>query len=270
LLLGLQATINPFVYGSTYQELAKLPLAERVAKMRDPEVKARVVAEYHLPRPGYKMAGTAPEHMDRIFRLGDPPNYEPNPDDAIGRVAQREGRDPIEYVYDMMLEKDGRELLYFAGSNFTERNLDNVREMIISPNTLFGLSDGGAHVGTICDASFPTTNVTLWTRDRTRGRLTLEEVMKGQSADTARHVGWNDRGVLAPGYKADINVIDVDNLRLRRPELAFDLPAGGKRLLQRAEGYRWTIKSGEVTFEDGRSTGAFPGRVVRGAQPAPA
>jgi N-acyl-D-aspartate/D-glutamate deacylase len=161
-------------------------------------------------------------------------------------------------------------LLYFPLSNYSDGTLDAAREMVLSERTLFGLSDGGAHVGTICDASFPTYNISHWCRDRSRGeQLPLEFVVKGQTQDTARHVGWYDRGVVAPGYKADINLIDFERLRLHPPEIQYDLPAGGKRLLQRAEGYRYTIQSGQVTFENGQHTGVLPGKLVRGAQGAP-
>jgi N-acyl-D-aspartate/D-glutamate deacylase len=179
------------------------------------------------------------------------------------------GVDPVAHIYDTLTAGDGRTLLYFTMSNYSYGNLDAAREMALSERTLFSLSDGGAHVGVICDASMPTTNLTLWCRDRTRGeKLPVEFMVKRQAHDTARHVGWLDRGVIAPGYKADMNVIDFERMRLHPPEVHWDLPAGGRRLLQRADGYRYTLCSGEVTFEDGVHTGALPGRLVRGARPA--
>jgi N-acyl-D-aspartate/D-glutamate deacylase len=205
-----------------------------------------------------------------MFRMSDPPNYEPQPGQSLAAEAERKGVDPGEVIYEALLENDGHALLYYPLSNYTGFTLDAAHAMNSSGRTIPGLSDGGAHVGLICDASFPTSNLTIWCRDRVTGdQLPLEHVIKRQTHDTASHVGWLDRGVIAPGYKADINVIDFEKLQLRPPEMQYDLPAGGKRLLQRADGYRFTIKSGEVTFEDGEHTGALPGRLVRGAQQAP-
>lgn len=179
-------------------------------------------------------------------------------------------RDPLEFVYDLLIDDGGRSILYVPALNYADQNLDAVREMLLHQGTIPGLGDGGAHVGTICDGSFPTTLLTHWCRDRDGERLTVPFVVQAQCRDTARALGLHDRGVLAPGYKADLNVIDFDRLRLGRPEVHHDLPAGGRRLLQRAEGYLHTIVSGTVVYHDGRATGATPGRLVRGARPSPA
>jgi N-acyl-D-aspartate/D-glutamate deacylase len=259
--------VNPFLQCPAYKAIHHLPLAERVAEMRKPGVRQAIVAEYEqLDNSGPRN----PRSPAKMFRLGDPPNYEPREEDSLAAEADRRDLPVGEVVYEAIMENDGHELLLFPLSNFAGFTLDAVREMNMHPRTVPGLSDGGAHVGLLCDASFPTSNLTLWCRDRRGEQMPLELVVRRQTKDTASHVGWFDRGVVAPGYKADINVIDFENLNLKRPEMHYDLPAGGKRLLQRAVGYRFTIKSGVVTFEDGQHTGALPGRLVRGAQPAPA
>jgi len=268
IIVGLEGTVSPFMATATYQAIAGLPLAERVARMRQPEVRARILAEYE--QTGKFQYSNITRALNKTFRLGNPPDYEPDPSASFAAEAERRGVPAAELVYDAILEDDGHQLLYVTLVNYSNFNLDHAREMVLSDRTLFGLSDGGAHVGLISDASFPTSNLTLWCRDRVRGeQLPLELVVKGQTRDTARHVGWYDRGVLAPGYRADINVIDFESLRLHRPEMHYDLPAGGKRLMQRVDGYRYTVKAGTVTFEDGEHTGELPGRLVRGAQAAP-
>ncbi|MGE0730885.1 MAG: amidohydrolase family protein [Acidimicrobiia bacterium] len=261
LLIGLHGSMHPFVKTPSYAPLAGLPVAEQVAAMRQPELRGRLLAEAREVRGGlYAMVAKQPE---KLFRLGDPPNYEPKPEDSLAAEAQRVGVDPMDLVYDVLLERAGEELLYVPAGNFSGFTLDAAREMLLSELCLPGLSDGGAHVSFICDASFPTYLLAHWARDRADG-LPLEFVVKRQTSDTARHVGWTDRGVLAPGYLADLNVIDFDRLQLRRPTMINDLPAGGRRLMQTADGYRHTVKRGTVTFDEGAHTGALPGQLVRG------
>jgi N-acyl-D-aspartate/D-glutamate deacylase len=263
ILLGLQATLNPFSRCPSYKEIADLPLAERVAALREPSRRAAMLAEC-ADRPVLRTG------LDNLYPLDDPPDYEPAPEARVTARAEREGRDAADLVYDLLLEREGTALLYSPSLNYPGGNLDAARELLTHPLSVPGLSDGGAHVGTICDASFPTTLLTHWCRDRQRGeRLDVPFVVQRQCRDTARTVGLHDRGVLAPGYRADINVIDLPSLKLCAPELAFDLPAGGKRFLQRAEGYRHTFVAGEETYADGEATGALPGRLVRGARSAP-
>ncbi|MEQ1889701.1 MAG: amidohydrolase family protein [Alphaproteobacteria bacterium] len=267
LLLGLQATLNPFSSHPGYKAIAHLPLSERVAKMREPAVRAQILSEKASGNP---MLTNMFRSMHKIFPLGNPPDYEPPVEKSIMALAKARGVTAEELAYDMLLERDGEELLYAPLANYTANNLDVSREMILSEHTAFGLGDGGAHCNILCDASFPTTHLTHWARDRTRGeKLPLEYLVKRQTQDTARMVGFLDRGVIAPGMKADFNVIDFDNLQAGVPHIVFDLPAGGKRLIQKATGYKYTIVSGEVTFVDGESTGALPGRILRGRQAAP-
>ena len=267
LLFGLESSVHPFIANPTYRRIADLPLTERVARMRTPEVRAAILAE-QIDVGGF--ANHLLRSFHKLFPLGDPPDYEPTADASVAAVAGRAGREPIDLAYDLLVANDGRDMFYMPLNNYASGNLDDVREMMTAPNVVFGLSDGGAHCNYICDATFPTTAVAHWCRDRSRGPgLPLEHVVHHQTQRPARHVGWNDRGVIAPGYVADLNVIDLAALRLHPPRLVADLPAGGTRLLQAADGYRWTVKSGAITFVDGEWTGATPGRVVRGAQPDP-
>jgi N-acyl-D-aspartate/D-glutamate deacylase len=206
-----------------------------------------------------------------MFEMGDPPDYEPDPSQSIAARAQREGRDPRELMMDIMVKDGGKAFLYFPIMNYMNGDLDDVRSMLTHPHTTFGLGDAGAHCGVLCDASFPSTHLIHWARDRTRGeRLPLQWVVRKLTRESAELVGMRDRGVLAPGMKADVNVIDFDHMRLRAPEIVYDLPAGGKRLIQRADGYSASIVSGAVAFREGCPTGSpLAGRLVRGAQPGP-
>lgn len=271
-LLGLEATFHPFIGFPSYKAISQLPLAERVAKMRDPAFKARILTE-----KSEKIAGdgsSVPPMADRflanidfiamrMFRLGEKPNYEPPKEDSIFAESMRTGKPVLELIFDALLENDGKELLYFPVFNYAGFNLDAVGEMLAHPLALPGLSDGGAHVGTVCDASFPTYMLMHWARDRKRGNFSLEHVVKMLTHDTSRFIGLQDRGTIAVGQRADLNVIDYDNLALLRPRLVADLPAGGKRLLQDARGYRATFVLGQKTLEDGVLTGKRPGRLAR-------
>jgi N-acyl-D-aspartate/D-glutamate deacylase len=266
LLIGLQGSVNPLAKTPTYRALnadGKLGLDELVAQLRRPEIKDAIVGEVRAKvRPDAPAADPS-----RIYRLGEQPDYEPEPESSVAAIAAGRGVDPLELLYDLLLEQEGRALLYIPVLNYVDGNLDAVGEMLAHPNAVPGLSDGGAHVGTICDGSFPTTLLTHWGRDRSRGaKFALPWLISRQSRATAETVGLRDRGLLAPGLRADINVIDIDALTLHSPELSFDLPAGGKRLLQRVDGYRHTFVAGVETYADGEATGELPGRLVRGAR----
>jgi len=264
LVLGLECTLHPLLTNPVYREIAGRPLAERVAIMSDSAFKQRV-----LDADAAGPEGRLLQSFANIFELGDPPDYEPTAASSLAARAERERRAPLDLAYDLLLADGGRGFLYLPLLNYGDGNLDPAGEMLAHPNTVVGLGDGGAHVGTICDASFPTTLLTLWARDRDHGRLDLPFVVHRQTQATARTVGLHDRGVLAPGYRADVNVIDFDRLRARRPEIRHDLPAGGNRLVQAADGYVVTIAGGAVTYEHGEAAGPLPGRIVRGPQPAP-
>ena len=257
-IMSLEATFNPFIQNPVFQELAALPLAERVARLTDPSVRARFAEGGMIMDP------------HKLFRLGDPPDYEPQPEQSLAALAEAAQQDVTLYALDVLLDQDGTGQIFMPALNYVYGNSDHCLEMLQHPHSVPGLGDGGAHVSFISDASFSTYLLTHWARDRKRGEtLPVEFVVKRQSRDTAELVGFLDRGLLAPGMKADVNVIDFDALALLRPEMRYDLPAGGKRLVQKARGYRATIVSGEVVIEDGTPTGATPGKLVRGAQPAP-
>jgi len=268
MLMGLQSSLHPFITHSAYREIAHLPLKERVAMMRRKEVRARILADKPLTHDRATLHFIT--NFDKYFTLSDPPDYEPARETSIGARAARAGIAPQELCYDQMLEREGHELLYVPLANYAEYNFDAIREMILDPVTTLGLSDGGAHCGLICDCSMPTYLLTHWARDRKRGeRLPIETVVKRQTRDTAELYGLRDRGMLAPGMIADLNLIDFEALRLHAPEMVFDLPANGRRLIQKADGYRLTIKKGQVIFENGEATGALPGKLLRGSQGDP-
>ena len=236
--------------------------AERVARMRTSEVRARLLAEEpEAPNPLVRLLLM---NWAQMFPLGDPPDYEPAAETSVAATAGREGCTPAEIALDLMLEDGGRAFLFAPLANYVDYDHEAIREMMLHPSTVLGLSDGGAHCGLICDASMPTYLLTHWVRDRSRGpRIPLETAVRLQTGRTAEVYGFTDRGTLEVGKKADLNLIDLDRLRLHAPEMIFDLPAEGRRLTQRVDGYRATIVSGEVTFEDGEATGARPGRLVR-------
>jgi N-acyl-D-aspartate/D-glutamate deacylase len=271
LLIGHQ-TFHPFSFKPTYQALEALPLPERVAKLRDPAIRRRILDEKSAAGMDPRMnvvIGLIEGGLHKIFPLGDPPDYEPGPEASIAAEAKRLGRDPFEVLYDRMLELDGRQLLMLAILSYSDGDLEALREMLEFPSSAFGLGDGGAHCGAICDASMTTFLLTHWARDRRRGpKLPLEWVVRKMTRDTAELYGLRDRGVVAPGLKADLNVVDWEKLSLALPELVHDLPADGRRLIQRAHGYDATLVSGTVTFRDGEPTGALPGRLIRGPQRA--
>lgn len=268
-LLGLQASANVFTPVRAYARVASLSLDERVVALRDPELRRKIL-ESHAKLTsgedafaGYAFYG----RFDEMFLLDDPVNYDLDVTKSLGATARRLGVDPREYAYDMQLQREGRQLIYTPLFNFVHGNLEAVRDMITSPVAMFGLSDGGAHCGAICDASMTTSFMTVWARDRKDDtRIPLESVVHQLTRRPAEHFGWLDRGVIAPGLLADLNVINVEDLACESPLIVTDLPAGGRRLLQSARGYHYTIKRGSVTFEAGRATGELPGRLLRGAQ----
>ncbi len=263
LMLGFELSQNPFFPRPSWQRVATLPFAERLKVLRDPAFRRQILSEPTTdPAMIYRL-----NTWDRLFPLGDPPDYEPPPERSLAAMAAQRGVNVEELAYDLMLERDGRGILNRPIINYADGDLEAAKTMIEHRNTLMGLGDGGAHVGLICDSSSTTSMITHWTRDRTRGaRLPLGFVIRRLTRDNAAAIGLHDRGVVAPGMKADINVIDYDRLSVRPPEVAYDLPAGGKRMVQRAEGYVATIVSGQPVYRDGEATGALPGRLVRGAR----
>src|SRR5262245_42472205 len=267
MLAGHQSRVNPFAARATYRPLERLPLDERVVRLRDPDVRRRILAERPPgdAEPGTLAALLGPKMLSRLFPLGDPPDYEPTPETSVAAIAARENRDPEAVLYDLMLGHDGRELLFYPVLNYAGCTAEPIREMILHPRSVLGLGDGGAHCGIVCDASMTTFMLTHWVRDRRRGpRIALETAVRALTHDPATLYGLDDRGVLRAGLKADINLIDLDRLRIHLPEMAFDLPTGARRLLQRAEGYVATLVSGQVVMRAGLPTGALPGGVVRG------
>jgi N-acyl-D-amino-acid deacylase len=268
LVIGLELSGNPFVMYPSYREIAHLPLAEKVAEMRKPEVRERILKD--KPASDGHPLMFAVQAFNWIFPLGDPPNYEPDPADSIGARAKARGVSPLEEAYDRLLDDDGHAMLLVTLANFRDASLDTVAELVRREDVVLGLGDGGAHYGMICDASFPTYMLTHWVRDRASGRLTVAEAVRELTSAPARVAGLADRGRIALGYKADLNVVDPDALRLHKPIVRYDLPAGGRRLDQGADGYVATIVSGQIIAENGVPTDARPGKLVRGRQPAPA
>ncbi len=267
LVLGLELSGNPFVMYPSYQELASLPLTERVAEMRKPEVRERILSDQPVGE-GHPLMFAA-QAFEWMFPLGDPPNYEPPRSESIASRARARGVSPLEEAYDRLLDDDGHAILLVTLANFRDGTLDTVADLIRREDVVLGLGDGGAHYGMICDASFPTYMLTHWSRDRASGRLSVPEAVRELTSVPARVAGLADRGRIAVGYKADLNVIDHDALRLHRPVITYDLPAGGRRLDQSAEGYVATVVSGEVIAENGTPTAARPGKLIRGRRPAP-
>lgn len=262
-LHGLQSSFHAFVGHPTWrEELAELDHEALLARLRDPIVKAKLLSEESVIKSGPMQ--DLPKLMGLVFPLGENPNYEPDMEDSVAGIAQALGKDPMEVMYDLLVDNEGKELFYQPLGGYQGYSLDWQKKFLEHPNVLFGLSDGGAHCGVIADAGMPTFIMTHWGRDRTKGdKMELEFIVKSLTSDTAEAYGMYDRGQLVPGMIADINVIDFDGMRLHRPEAIFDLPAGGRRLVQRADGYDMTIKAGEVIFAKGEHTGALPGKLVR-------
>ncbi len=268
-LLGLDATVNPFKTHPAYGAIAHLPLVERAGRLRTDETLRRALTD-PAQRPQNAHVTWMDYAFTRAYELGDTLDYEPHPSTAVSARAGAAGADPWALALDLLAAGDGSSFLLYPFENYAAGDLEVIREMLTDPHTICGIGDAGAHVGTICDASYPTFLLQHWTRDRTRGeRLPLEHVVHMQTWRTARAYGLADRGLLRPGYRADINVVDHATVSVGRPELAFDLPAGGKRFVQRPTGYRHTFVAGVETVADGDLTGARPGRLVRGAQPSP-
>ncbi len=262
-LHGLQSSFHAFVGHPTWRdELAQLDHKTLLMRLAEPNTKAQILSEESVINGG--LMQDLPSLMGLVFPLGDNPNYEPLPEESIAGIAKERGMDVMEVMYDMLVANDGKELFYQPLGGYQGYSLDGQKKLLEHPNVLFGLSDGGAHCGVIADAGMPTFIMTHWGRDRTRGdKMSLEFIVKSLTSSTANAFGMFDRGLITEGMIADINVIDFEELRLHRPEAVFDLPAGGRRLVQRAEGYEITIKSGEVIFNNGQHSGALPGKLVR-------
>jgi N-acyl-D-aspartate/D-glutamate deacylase len=260
MLVGHQTKIHPFAGRPSFEKLLALPFAERIRRLRDPELKRAILAE------GKAAPSLLLGQLHKFFPMGDPPRYEPTREESIAGLAEREGRDPEELLYDRMLARDGKELFLVPVLNYSQGSCDPIREMMLHPFAALGLGDGGAHCGIICDASIQTFVLTHWVRDRTRGpRLPVELAVRRMTRDTAALYGLADRGTLAPGLRADLNLIDLAKLSLEAPVMVQDLPAGGQRFMQRARGYHATLVAGEVSMEHDEPTGVLPGRLVRGS-----
>ena len=265
-LMSLESSLHPFSTHRSYKRLmAGLSFKERVERLRDPAVRAEILAD--TPAVKDEMTLEMVSGFHNHFSLGNPPDYEPLPEKSIEARARRMGKTPQELAYDTLLERNGREVIYMPIGAAKSLSFDGILPNLLNPATTLSLSDGGAHCGLICDAGMPTFMLTYWVRDRQNGdRVPLEAAVKRQTQDTARLYGLLDRGLLKPGMKADVNVIDFDRLQLHPPEMVYDLPANGRRFVQKVDGYRYTVMSGEVSYENGEHTGAMPGKVIRGPQ----
>ncbi|MCW2589981.1 MAG: hypothetical protein JWQ86_2408 [Mycobacterium sp.] len=271
MLMGHQSRMNPFRHRPTYRALMELPFAERIARLRDPDMKARILAEPQDPSDGPAADRLNRHTFARLYPLGAGLDYEPDAQNSIAAIAQREGRDPWDVTYDTLLGANGREFLLLPLLNYAGNNYDHLHDMMSDPVSIQGLGDGGAHCGIVCDASMTTYLLSHWVRDRTRGpRLALETAVHRLTGDPAAFYGLGDRGVLAPGLRADVNVIDLERLGLHYPELVTDLPANAGRLIQRSDGYVETMVLGETIVAAGELTDARPGGLVRGRRHAPA
>lgn len=262
MVLGIELTLNPFYSTPGYAALSSLPLAERLSELRKPETRARILSEPADPDPALVL-GQMVRDFDHMFLLGDPPNYEQPAERSIAALAAEHGVTPEEFAYDVLTAGESGGQLYLAMANYPDCSLDSVGIMLRHPDVVLGLGDGGAHVGTICDGSYSTFALSHWARDRAHGRMPVEDIVHRMTGATAALTGLTDRGIIAPGLRADLNVIDFAHLALAAPEIVHDMPAGGRRLVQRASGYCATLVKGEVVYRHGEPTGALPGRLVR-------
>jgi N-acyl-D-aspartate/D-glutamate deacylase len=265
LMMGLAISRNPFSLCPSYQAIAHLDLPARLRALREAEFRARVLQEYRVAMEAG--ASSIQPWLDSIYPMSDPPDYEPRPQDSLAARARAKGLEPVEYAYDLLIENDGTAIFYNPSVNYSNNSIAAAETMIRHPDTLYGLGDGGAHMGMICDASASTYMLTRWGTGP--DAIPLATVVKGLSADNAAAMGLHDRGIIAKGYRADLNLIDLGRLALRRPHVVHDLPCGRSRLDQRAEGYVATFVGGQATYRDGVATEALPGRLVRGGQGAP-
>jgi N-acyl-D-aspartate/D-glutamate deacylase len=269
ILMAWLGSTHPFMTHPLWQQIAPLPWDQKLARLRDPQVRAQLTDMAALMGSAQYDTRTAylTQSFHKMYALGAEPDYEPPQENSIAAIAERDGRTPLEVAYDMLMDLDGKGIIYFPSFNYAYNDLRQLHEELQHPRTMMSLADGGAHCGYICDVSMPTYMLTHWARDRRRGpTLPLELMVQRQTRDTARIYGLEDRGLLQPGYLADVNIIDFERLRIPPPYVAFDLPAGGRRLVQTAEGYRATLKAGQTIMEDGKPTGALPGRLMRGPQ----
>jgi N-acyl-D-amino-acid deacylase len=264
-MMGIGTALNPFTVRPSYKKLESLPIEEQRRRLRDPEVRREILADVPSDAEIEKLAQfrqVVAKKFDKFFTMGNPPDYEPGPEKSVAVIAQREGRTPEEVAYDYMLE-DGQ-YLYFPVVNYVTGDHEPIYQMLNDPACLLGLSDGGAHCTSIVDSGVPTFMLTHWSRDRSRGpKLPVEMLIKRQTSETADFFGLSDRGRLTPGLRADINIIDYDKLQVQKPELVHDMPANGRRLVQRVDGYEATFVAGTQIFERGEHTGALPGKLVR-------
>ena len=264
-MMGIGTALNPFTVRPSYKKLESLPIEEQRRRLRDPQVRAQILAETPSEAEIAKLAQfrqVVAKAFDKFFVMGNPPDYEPGPEKSVAAIAMREGRTPEEVAYDYILE-DGQ-YLYFPVVNYVTGDHEPIREMLNDPAFLLGLSDGGAHCTSIVDSGVPTYMLTHWSRDRSRGpTLPVEMLVKRQTSETADFFGLADRGRLAPGLRADVNMIDYNRLQVQKPILVHDMPANGRRFVQKVDGYEMTIAAGTPIFENGEHTGALPGRLVR-------
>jgi N-acyl-D-aspartate/D-glutamate deacylase len=267
MLMGFITSLHPFIRHPSFRKIADLPHDELLVELRKPEMRAQLLAEE--PDVAQGILSALLNNFSKFFPIHESPDYEPTKAQSVADRAAEMGISAQELAYDLMLEHDGQGYLFAPLGNYTFYNHDHLREMLLDETTVLGLSDGGAHCGLIADASMPTFMLTHWVRDRSRGeRIPLEKMVKIQTRDTAALYGLDDRGLIAPGMKADLNLIDLEALHLHAPEMVYDLPKSGRRIIQKVDGYLKTIVNGEVIYDNGVATGALPGKLIRGPQTA--